>query len=175
MRFAWLAIGGLIAACDPPGLTLEVTAFDLPVKRVELFVGEHCGTSCPDSVAPPGLTAKPTDIYLVTDEQTWFAPVVEGKAGFRLWADDDRTVPIIVAVGFDAADGGNPIAAATTVNALIRAHDSEYWQLPLAMAAEIIETPATSGNRVKLWRRPDKLYPACVMVEDWRSGVAARD
>jgi hypothetical protein len=116
-------------------------------------------------VAPPGLSSMATAIFLVDDPRVWSAEVANGVAGFVLRADEDQRVPIIMAVGFDAHEGGNPIAVATLHDVAIGAHDSVRWRVPLAAAVPIGGTGSSDAERIALWRQESSPGLACVMVE----------
>jgi len=158
-----------VIGCVPPGLTLEVTTSDPNVARVELFVAMSCDGTCPGSVAPPGLSPKATEVYLVTDPVPWSARVSDGVAGFELRADRDQHVSIVLAVGFDAAD--NARAVATLHDVLIPASEVAHWQMPLITTAVLDDTPP-AGERIAVWREPSAPALACVMVEH---GTSKRD
>jgi hypothetical protein len=164
VRWALLGLCGLWAGCAPSGLTLEVTTSDPAIVRVELFDADACDEGCPAAVAPPGRAARPTDIYLVADPRPWSAAIDHGIAGFQLRADENTNVSVVVAVGFDALDGGNPRAVAVLRDVPVPASEPAHWQLPLAPAAPIDDAPPTS-DRVAVWRQPASPGLACVMIE----------
>jgi hypothetical protein len=150
--------------CVPSGLTLEITTNDPTILHVELFVAAACEGACPASVAPPGLAAKPSDIYLVPDPQPWSASVNNGIAGFELRADQDAKVPLLVAIGFDAIEAGNARAVTVLYDVPIPANEPAHWQAPLSPATQVDDTLPTS-DRVAVWRQPTMPGLACVMVE----------
>jgi hypothetical protein len=159
-----LGVWALWLGCVPSGLTLEVTATDPAVQRVELFVAGPCEGACPVSVAAPGLAAKPSDIFVVDDPQPWSATMSGGAAVFDLRADQDEHVSLLVAVGFDATNAGTPRAVAVLHDVRVPASERLHWQMPLSAAAPIDDAPAT-GERVAVWRQPSSPGLACVMVE----------
>lgn len=164
VRTGLLGLCGLCVGCAAPGLALDVTTSDPAIVRVELFVADACEDGCPATVAPPGLAARPTDIYLVADPRSWSAVVDHGIAGFQLRADQSTNVSEVVAVGFDALDGGNARAVAVLHDVPVSASEPAHWQMPLAPATPIDDT-LPAGDRVALWRQPAEPGLACVMIE----------
>jgi hypothetical protein len=164
VRTWWLGICAVWIGCVPSGLLLEVTTADPAIRRVELFVAGPCEGACPAAVAPPGLTAKPSDIFLVTDPRPWSATVDHGIAAFELRADEDASVPLLLAVGFDAVAGGSATAVAVLYDVPVPASGAAYWQMPLSAATPIDDTTPTS-HRVAVWRQPSEPGLACVMIE----------
>ncbi|HSD90879.1 MAG TPA: hypothetical protein VLB44_25315 [Kofleriaceae bacterium] len=171
MRAILVAVPVALAACsDPPGLTLEVVPGDPAITEVQLFVGEHC-PDCPTAMAPPGLLARSTDIYLVNDTRAYLGEWRGDRVGFRLTTTgaDDEHVPILIAIGFDQAH--TPRATSTIRNVTVPAGRAEYWQTFLEAATPIVDPdPDASGERVALWPAM-RNGPQCVMVEHGTSGA----
>ena len=90
-----------VAACFPPGLTLEVVIDDSNIKKVELFAGERCSGDCPS-----GRMAI-EHAYVVPDQLPWTVTepdFEDGVAGFRIEAEQATSIGIVVVLGYDAQD-----------------------------------------------------------------------
>jgi hypothetical protein len=160
-----------LAACnDPPGLTLEVVPGDPAITEIQLFVGDVC-EDCPSAMAPPGLLARSTDVYIVKDTRTYVGEWRGDRAGFRLTStsEHDERVPIMIAVGFD--QNHTPRGTSTLNDVTVPAGRAEYWQTFLETATPIVDPdPDTNDERVDLWPAV-RNGPQCLMVEHGTSGA----
>jgi len=171
VRALIIAVLVALAACnDPPGLTLDVVTNDPAITEIQLFVGDAC-EGCPSSMAPPGLLARSTDIYIVKDTRAYIGEWRGDRAGFRLTSTSshDERVPIVIAVGFD--QGHMPRATSTLHDVMVPAGRAEYWQTFLETATPIVDPdPDTSGERVTVWPAM-RNGPQCLMVEHGTEGA----
>jgi hypothetical protein len=162
-----------VAACNPSGLTLEVVIDDPAMVRVELYAGADCGSDCPRYTTPPGLLPMSVeDAYIVEDprpfvvEQKDFS---DGVAGFRIETTNDSQLPILVAIGYNAA---NEIRWSWTGHWVdIPNGDSAHWKIHLTPTTAItsVTPPQAPGTeRAAQWQNPSG-GPACLLLEHWGS------
>lgn len=175
-----LGILALVAACNPPGLTLEVVVSDPEIAKVELFAGDGCGGDCPRGTKPPDLAPLPVDAaFVVTDPQPFVVVAqdfADGVAGFRIETAADTSLPILVAVAYDAQDQVR--WSATFHDVAIPHDDSAHWRVEMTPTAAITApyAPQPAGTeRLKLWREPSMQRPACLLLEHWSDGGATRE
>jgi hypothetical protein len=165
-----------LAACHPPGLTLEVLIEDPNLKKVELFVGARCSGDCPYGTVPPNLPRLPVDrAYVVSDQAPWSIEEAEfeaGTANFRLEATEDMTVDILVVLGYDAQD---QVRWSSTFRGItIPASDTAHWRVEMTPTTPIETSPAPSGSaRIARWQQPSKRLPSCLLLEHWESSTSA--
>jgi hypothetical protein len=176
----WLGILALVAACNPAGLTLEVAVSDPEIVKVELFAGDGCGSDCPRGTKPPELAPIPIDAaYVVTDPQPFVVTAKDfedGVAGFRIETTEDTSLPILVAVGYDAQ--GEVRWSATFHDVAIPHEDSAHWRIEMTPTAAITApyAPQPAGTeRVKVWREQSMGRPACLLLEHWSDQGATRE
>ena len=175
MRTPTLLLLWLAAACNPPGLTLEVVIKDPSITSVELFVGVKCMADCPHEVVAPNLLSKRVSaVFLIEDPRPWPAEIEAQRdrrvAGFRIEVDSDQKVPIVVAVGFDAM--GDVVATKTFHEVPVSARKTSYWQVELVTTEPIrdnltIDPPEANEERVAAWHVPSKKLPSCLLLEHW--------
>jgi hypothetical protein len=174
VRFACLLLA--VAACHPPGLTLEVLIDDPNLKKVELFVGERCSGDCPYGTVPPSLPAMSVDrAYVVADPVPWSIEDGDfhgGKASFRLETAEATTVGILVVLGYDAQDQVR--WSSTFRGVAVPASGTVHWQVKLTATTPIEPTPAPAGSaRIARWQQPSKRLPSCLLLEHWDSSTTA--
>lgn len=167
-----LPVAVLLAACEPSGLTLEVTTTNPNVRSVEVLVGMDCDGDCPRGVAPPALAPRSVDyIFVVDDTAPWYAAVEGGVAGFRLAADSATEVDLLLAIGLDAQDRPIEIAYAYNVDVPLSRGDHVRVQLEPAapVAVSLTDPPPPDGTEsLAMWREPSRKR-ACVLAEHWSS------
>ena len=165
-----LPIAVLLAACEPSGLTLEVTTTNPSVRSVEVLVGMDCDGDCPRGVAPPALAPRSVDrIFVVDDTAPWDALVENGVAGFRLAADSATEVDLLLAIGLDAQDQPIEIAYAYDVEVPVTRGDHVRVRLEPAapVAVSLTDPPPPEGTEsLAIWREPTAKR-ACVLAEHW--------
>ena len=169
----WAVLVVAVAACDPPGIQLEVVVNDPSITRVELLIGRDCtdADGCPAGIVAPGVGPKSVNaVYLNEHTSSWSELVSGGVAGFKITVDQETAIPIIVAIGFNDLD--EAVAASTIHDKKLRPGDSLYWQTHLAPIAAIQDnvtrepTPAKDTKRLELWRQPSKQL-SCLLLESW--------
>jgi hypothetical protein len=164
----------MLAACDPPGLTLEITTTNKDVRSVEILVGMDCSGDCPRGIAPPALAPRAVDrIFVVDDDSPWSSTVDGGVAGFRLAADSATEVDLVLAVGLDEA--GTPIETAYAYDVEVPGTRGDYVRVELEaampVAASLTEPPPPAGTEaLAIWREPNAKR-ACVLAEHWSDGA----
>jgi hypothetical protein len=164
-----------LAACEPSGLTLEITTSNHNVTSVEVLVGMDCTGDCPRRIAPPALAPRPIDqIFVVDGDGPWSATVEGGVAGFRLATDSRTEVDLVLAIGLDSA--GQPIETAYAYDVVVPVNRGEYVRVPLEavtpVAASLTAPPPADGTEsLAIWREP-VAKRACVLAEHWSGGSA---
>jgi hypothetical protein len=167
----------LVAACNPPGLTIEVVIDDPNIEKVELFAGASCGSDCPLVTAPPGLLRMPVDAAFVIDDPRPF--VVEqkdfsdGVAGFRIESPHDTTLAIVVALAYDAQD--QITASWSRQHVDIPDGDTAHWRIELDPTAAIgpaLDPQPAGTERAAYWPNPSG-GPACLLLEHWGDNFVA--
>jgi hypothetical protein len=161
----------LMAACGPSGLTIEVIVDDPAMVKVELYAGSDCGSQCPRITVPPGLTAMTVDNGFLIDDPRPFVvdkpDFSNGVAGFRLEAEQDTALAILVVVGYDAQ---NQIKWSWSRHYVeIPVGDSAHWKIKLEPTSAIGATvgPQPAGTeRAAQWKNPSG-GPACLLLEHW--------
>jgi len=165
-----LMVAVLLGACEPNGLTLEVTTKNPAVTRVELLPGMDCPDNCPERVAPPALDPRPIDhIFVVDDSSPWFADVEGGVAGFRVTVDNPASVGMLLAIGLDK--DGQPLETVYAYDVEIPTTRGDYVRVALKPAAPVATTlldpPQPDGAEgLAIWREP-VAKRACVLAEHW--------
>jgi hypothetical protein len=160
----------LVAACSPPGLTIEVVVDDPAMVKVELYAGAYC-EECPFVTVPPGMSEMPVDdAFLVDDPRPFIVEqkdFSDGVAGFRIETPQDTAAGILVAVGYNAQ---NEIRWSWSKQYVeIPDADSKWWRikmLPTAAIEPVITPQAAGSERAVQWPNP-KGGPACLLLEHW--------
>ncbi len=162
----------MVAACSPPGLTLEVVADDPELAKVELFVGDHCSGDCPHGTVPPGLPVMAvTDTYVVADAVPWTltrADFDDGVAGFRIESPEDTSLPILVVIGYDAQDQIR--WSSTFHDVAVPSQEPAYWRVELTPTTPIalpLEPQPAGTERAARWQQPSQRLPSCLLLEPW--------
>ncbi len=178
----WVRGLGLLvvaAACNPPGLTLDVVIDDPNISKVELFAGEHCGDDCPHGTIAPGLPAMAVDAgFIVFDPEPFTADKADfhdGVAGFRLESSQDAVLGILVAIAYDAQN--EVVASATFHDVAIPTSEPAHWRVELTPTTVIgpMLAPQPAGTeRIKQWHDATGL-PACMLLEHWTGSGAIRE
>lgn len=161
-----------MAACNPPGLTLEVAIDDPGIKSVELFLGKHCDGDCPRATVPPGLSSMAIDDAYIVDDPAPFKMVdtdfTDGVAGFRIETDHDTTLDILVVVGYD---GQGVIKWSRTFGGVPVSHsDTSRWRVELEPTTPItpmFQVQPAGTERIARWAQPSASTPACLLIEHW--------
>lgn len=174
----WVRLLGLllvVAACNPPGLTLEVVIDDPAMAKVELFAGRDCG-ECPRATAPPGLPLMPVDAGYIVDDPEPFTvnqnDFSDGVAGFRIQADQDQTLGILVALAYDAQ--GNIRWSWTGHGVDIPNGDSAHWRIVMSPTKPIdTNVGVANTERIAEWPHP-KGHPSCLLLEHWDDSAHAK-
>ena len=176
MRTA-LVIALCAAGCfSDRGLAIEIDVGGTGAASVALFVGRACDpteVSC-ESVSTPGAScALQSDVWLRDGQLSYRADVKGASATFRFAADKPSALPIVVAVGLDAA--GAPIATATLLDLDIPTDGARIATATLVAAGPVSRPPPgkTDEDRVAMWAAP-KASAACLVVEHWRDGAVER-
>jgi hypothetical protein len=164
-----LPLVAVLAACEPPGLTVEVTTSNTAVKTVEVLVGMDCAGDCPGRVAPPALAPRTVDrIFVVDDAEPWQATVEGGIAGFRITADAVSEVDMLLAIGLDA--GGQPIETGYAYDVDVPLTRGDHVRVVLApavaVAASLTEPQPAGSEALAIWREHSAAR-ACVLAEHW--------
>jgi len=176
LPFGALGLLSVVAACNPPGLTIEVVIDDPAIAKVELFAGRGCG-ECPVATAPPGLPRMLVDAgYIVDDPEPFTVTKNElsnGVAGFRIEADQDETLAILVALAYDAQ--GQVRWSWTGHGVQIPNGDSVRWRIEMSPTTPIDANLAPQPNteRIAEWPHP-KGRPSCLLLEHWDDSSQAK-
>jgi hypothetical protein len=169
----------VVAGCSlPPGVAVTVKT-DKATTMVEMFVGNDPAGDCDDDggncqIGPPPPMGSTLGRFYVGAGWTSRATAVDralvkgGVARFQIQVDDsaggDQFVPSVILVGYDAA--GAPTSVAVMHDLDVFAGTSVEVRTTLAPAMPIT-APASSGERVEVWRQPtdtDASLAACVVV-----------
>jgi len=183
-RRALIALIALSAAgCfSDRGVAIEVDVGKTGATSVELYVGNsRCSDHkdakihCDGGIAPPMVqTHLAGTVWFRDDEAPFRAPVVDGKATFRLEATADTRLPIVIAVG----SGGDPattVATATLTDVVVPANTARLITTKLVVAGAIQPSSDASGDRVQVWSEPAPGVRTCVVVEHSANGEVTRD
>lgn len=175
-----LAIALLAAGCfSDRGLAIEVDIGTTDATTIELFVGNAACTpdaaarlSC-ETLQPPGLRVRLDGIQYFRNDEVAFRAQVQGrKVRFRLEAETDTDLPIVIAIGSNAA---GPSGAVTLHDLVVPASDATVVQTSLEQAGEITGSSIAGGQLVKTWPDPEDDRRTCVAVEHWTSTDVTRD
>ena len=158
------------------GAAIEIDVGDTGAATVELFTGQACSSGGPCKViALPDAACTLRGSLWYRDAPARFVATVSGRrATFRLTADAATTLPIVIAVGFDA--GSVPVGTAklSAVDIPVDSARIDSATLTRATALDPARPPAagTSADLVKVWTTGDMPPSSCVVVEHWRPGMA---
>jgi hypothetical protein len=175
-----LAIALLAAGCfSDRGLAIEVDVGDTGSTTVELFAAEAAcaadaaqGLGCA-SLQPRGIERRLAgDLYLGAAAAPFVAQVEGRIARFRLQADRDTVLPILIAFGSTAA---GPSGAVTLYDLNLPADRAETVRTTLEAADELTAGSVATGQRAVVWPGADDKTRSCVAVEHLTGGEATRD
>lgn len=161
----------MVAACSPPGLTIEVVVDDPAIVRVELFAGSSCDPDCPVGTTPPGLPQMRVDDAFVIDDPRPFTVEHKdfdgGVAGFRIESTGDTTLAILVVAGYDAQNQIRWSWSRQHVD--IPNASAAHWRIELEPTTAIgpaLEAQPAGTHRAATWPAPNGL-PSCLLLEHW--------
>lgn len=160
------------------GVAIEVDLGDIKPATVELFVGkDDCtsetapnGVRC-DGIAPMDVTTPLPGAVAFRDASSGMLPQVSGSTvTVQLKSDQAITLPVVIAVGFDA--NRQPIGTATLHKVDVPASSGRVAKATMVPASSL-----TSGgnDRVLVWSKATS-PSTCVAVEHWDKGqLVSRD
>lgn len=168
------------AACNPPGLTLEIVVDDPSISKVEIFAGSTCEDDCPLGTIAPGLPALPVDAGFIVYDPAPFTAVASdfdgGVAGFRIETAHDTVLGILVVVAYNGQD--EVVASSTFHDVAVPTNEPARWRVeltPTTVIGPALDRQPAGTERIKQWRDATGL-PACMLLEHWSdSAVPVRE
>jgi len=114
--------------------------------------------------------------YIVDDPEPFTVTKNEfsnGVAGFRIEADQDETLAVLVALAYDAQ--GQIRWSWTGHGVQIPDGDSAHWRIQMSPTTSILATsaPAPDIERIAEWPHP-KGHPSCLLLEHWDDSSHAK-
>lgn len=155
------------------GVAIEIDTSGTEAISVELYIGKvSCDSQDPHckTITPPGATcALQDDSWFRDDAQRYIEPVHGHTATFRLESTTANPLPIVIAVGSNAA--GAAVATATLYELVVPVDSGRIVKATLIDAQPLVTTQPAPQNldqdRVQVWTNKQT---SCVVVEHLRSG-----